>query len=122
MKRVQIPLTARILRAMSSNSSRRPARAADVFAMVGGAEPAFWDALNELIGSRQIQTAHIMRPKKGETQPWLAIWPTGVKMASGQWSARSMGGVFVRHEPESLLGLNGPRVRAQAPAKQGAKA
>ncbi|HRD34049.1 MAG TPA: hypothetical protein PLR02_07315 [Rhodocyclaceae bacterium] len=105
-----------ILAKLARASSKRPARAADVAALVGGHEPDFWRALEQLVVHRQVATAHIQRPAR-DPEPWLAIWPTGLHAAPGGWTGNSHSCLFVPTTPthEALHAAQAPRVRAVAP-------
>ena len=106
-------LADRILAAITRNNSKRPARAADVFAQVGGAEAEFWAALEALLRTTRIHTAHVQHPAKGETAPWLAIWPTGVCLPPRAFNGASLSGLFVRHDSTALKRAHAPRSRAR---------
>lgn len=106
-------LAQRILTKLAKASSKRPARAADVAALVGGPEPDFWRALEQLVGSRQVATAHIQKLPR-DPEPWLAIWPTGLHAPAGGWTGNSHSCLFVPTTPthEALHAAQAPRVRA----------
>lgn len=110
-------LTERILSAIARADSKRPARAADVAALVGGEEAEFWAALEALTRSRQINSAHVMRPKS-DPEPWLAIWPTGVVVPDGGWTGNSHRALFEAGASirEAMHASHAPKVRASAPA------
>lgn len=103
----------RILAAIAPNNSKRPARAADVFAQVGGAEAEFWTALEALLRTTRIHTAHIQRPAQGDTVPWLAIWPTGICLPPRALTGAHLSGLFVRHDSTALKRAHAPRSRAR---------
>ena len=109
----------RVMAAIARNTSRRPARAADVLSTVGATEEAFWAALDVLLQTARIHTAHIQRVAKGETQPWLAIWPTGIYIPPEAWNAWKMSGLFVRHDSAALIKAHAPRSK---PERASAKA
>lgn len=67
-------LADRIVGAIASATSKQPANAADVLALVGGEESAYWAALESLIAARRVCSAHIHRPAV-DPAPWLAIYP-----------------------------------------------
>lgn len=117
-------LEARILRQLHGHHAQKPMRAEDLLAMVGGAEPAFWSALERLLAGSQINTAHVQR--RGDAQPWLALWPTGVVRKSAGWSNASLSSLFTPTRPmrEIVREVNGPRVleRRQAEAVKPAPA
>lgn len=101
-----------ILAAIAKASSKRPARAADVAARIGGDESAYWRVLERLIARRQVVTAHISRPAR-DPAPWLAIWPTGIHV-QGAWSNESHAGLFDRDAssyPSSVKTQQGRRPR-----------
>lgn len=106
-------LADRILAKLAKANSKRPARAADVAALVGGLEADFWRALEQLVSNRQVVTAHIQRPAR-DPEPWLAIWPTGLHVPSGGWVGSSHSCLFVPTTPtrEALHAAQAPRVRA----------
>lgn len=106
-------LPERILAAIARNDSRRPARAADVAAVIGGAEAAFWAALERLTGEHRINTAHVQ--KQGDRAPWLAVWPTGLPARPAAWTGDSHGALFIKHRPDDLFLAYAPRV-APTPA------
>lgn len=109
-------LADRILAKLAKASSKRPARAADVAALVGGLEADFWRALEQLVSNRQVVTAHIQRPAR-DPEPWLAIWPTGLHATAGGWTGNSHSSLFVPTTPthEALHAAQAPRVRAVVP-------
>lgn len=102
-----------ILSKISRSTSQRPARAADVLAMVGGKAPAFWAAVEQLYREHRINTAHIQ--KKGDSAPWLAIWPTGMLAAPVPLSGNALTCLFVRHRPlsDALRAAQAPRSREE---------
>lgn len=67
-------LADRIVGAIARATSQQPANAADVLALVGGEETAYWAALESLIAARRVCSAHIHRPAV-DPAPWLAIYP-----------------------------------------------
>jgi hypothetical protein len=110
------PLPERILAAIARASSRRPARADDVIAQLGGDAAATWAALEQLVAERRIATAHLHWPED-DPEPWLAIWPTGVRVPSGTWTGGSHNSLFVRHEQplrQALRAASTPRPAATA--------
>lgn len=113
-------LAERILAHIAKADSRHPARAADVAAALGGPEPGFWVALEQLAATRQVNSAHIHRPAV-DPEPWLAIWPTGVLVDNGAWRNGSHTQLFVPQRPlaSALAEAAGPRAArvAQAPRK-----
>jgi len=110
----------RLLAHIARADSRRPARAADVAAALGGPEPEFWAALETLQATRQVNSALIHRPAT-DPEPWLAIWPTGVLVDNGAWRNGSHVPLFVPQRPlaPALAEAAGPRAArvAQAPRK-----
>lgn len=109
----------RVMAAIARNTSRCPARADDVLSTVGATEEAFWAALDVLLQTARIHTAHIQRVAKGETTPWLAIWPTGIYMPPGAWKARHLSSLFVRHDSAAVIKAHAPRSK---PVRTSAKA
>ena len=57
-----LSLADRILGAIAKATSQRPANATDVLALVGGDEPAYWAAIEQLTRDRRINSAHLHRP------------------------------------------------------------
>lgn len=110
-------LAEKILAQIARVDSKRPARAADVAALVGGDEREFWATVEQLIVHRQINTALIHRPKQ-DAEPWLAIWPTGVCLRDKGWTGDSHRGLFERPGSmrEAVHGAHAPKVRAEQPA------
>lgn len=104
-------LASRILAALAGHSAQKPARADDVIAIVGGPEGDTWAALEQLVLTCQINTAHIQR--KGEPQPWLAIWPTGVIREIGGWRGNDHQMLLTPHptQREIVKAANVPKVR-----------
>lgn len=82
----------RILAHLAGHDSKRPARADDVAALVGGDERAFWVAVEQLKGRSQINCAHIKRGT--DPEPWLAIWPTGIPARMDTWHELNARGHF----------------------------
>lgn len=82
----------RILAQLAGHDSKRPARADDVAALVGGDEPAYWAAIEHLKGTSQINCAHIKR--SADPEPWLAIWPTGARARMDSWHELNARGHF----------------------------
>lgn len=111
-------LAEKILERIARADSKRPARAADVAALVGGAEAEFWASVEELTRSRQINTALIHRPRQ-DPEPWLAIWPTGVCLRDQGWTGDSRRGLFERPASlrEAVYGAHAPKVRAETAPK-----
>lgn len=85
----------RILAQLAGHDSKRPARADDVAALVGGDEPAYWAAIEHLKGTSQINCAHIKRGT--DPEPWLAIWPTGIPARMDTWHDLNARGHFNTH-------------------------
>ncbi|NMG29326.1 hypothetical protein [Aromatoleum evansii] len=104
---MSIDLPERILAKIAKATGQRPARAPDVLAMVGGAEPAFWAAVEQLYRERRINTAHIQ--KTGEPEPWLALWPTGLTPSSAGWTSNSHTALFVKPRADDLFQAFAPR-------------
>lgn len=82
----------RILAQLAGHDSKRPARADDVAALVGGDERAYWAAVEQLKGTGQINCAHIKRGT--DPEPWLAIWPTGARPRMDSWHELNARGHF----------------------------
>lgn len=82
----------RILAQLAGYDSKRPARDADLLALVGGDESAFWSAVEQLKGTSQINCAHIKRSTDPEA--WLAIWPTGARPRMDSWHELNARGHF----------------------------
>lgn len=87
----------RILAQLAGHDSKRPARADDVAALVGGDEPAYWAAIEQLKGRSQINCAHIKGPR--DPEPWLAIWPTGLPARMDTWHDLNARGHFNSRRP-----------------------
>lgn len=85
-------IAAEILARIAGHDSKRPARADDVAALVGGDEPAYWAAIEHLKGTSQINCAHIKRGT--DPEPWLAIWPTGARARMDSWHELNARGHF----------------------------
>lgn len=85
-------LPAQILQQLAGCDSKKPARAADVAALVGAPEPAFWAALEQLKASAQINCAVIQRA--ADPEPWMAVWPTGVPSRTDSWKDLNARGHF----------------------------
>ena len=85
-------IAAEILKCIAGHDSKRPARADDVAALVGGDEPAYWAAIEHLKGTSQINCAHIKRG--ADPEPWLAIWPTGARARMDSWHELNARGHF----------------------------
>ena len=110
----------RILQKIARACSKRPARALDVLALVGGAEAEFWASLEALISGKAINTAHIQR--QADPEPWLAIWPTGVHRPAAGWTNNAHSCLFTPSEPmrDTAHKTDSTRVRAEpkpAPAR-----
>ena len=101
-------LAAEILGRIATHTSKRPACAADVAALVGGDERAYWAALEQLKRECRINTAHIQRG--GDPAPWLAIWPTGLPVKHHSWQDLNARGAFTVQHVET------PRRFPQSPA------
>ena len=101
--------------AKAKATSRRPARAADIAALIGGPEAAFWAALEQMVGAGLVATAHIQRMKR-DAEPWLAIWPTGVVLTPARLSGASLSHLFTPQRPlhEALRDASTPRTRLSA--------
>lgn len=104
------PLADRILAAITSATSKRPANADDVLAIVGGADADFWPVVEQLWRDTLITGAKIFRPKF-DAEPWLGIWPTGVPQSAGAWTGPRLSFLFVRHDPVALKKTGAPRSR-----------
>lgn len=103
-------LGARILVQLAGHDSKRPARADDIAALIGGDEPAYWAAVERLKATSQINCAHIKRG--ADPEPWLAIWPTGLPARNNTWKALNARGCFAVHHIET------PRRLPQSPAQR----
>lgn len=90
-------IAAEILARIAGHDSKRPARADDVAALVGGDEPAYWAAVELLKASSQINCAHIKRGT--DPEPWLAIWPTGIPARMDTWHDLNARGHFNTRRP-----------------------
>ncbi|ANQ83667.1 hypothetical protein dqs_0591 [Azoarcus olearius] len=111
-----VSLEERILAAIAKASSKQPASADDVLAIVGGDASAYWTALEQLIQTRQIATAHVQRPAT-DAAPWLAIWPTGVVINVGRVTAAVLSRLFVPQRRSAVRDAHAPRSAAIAPPK-----
>jgi predicted transcriptional regulator len=80
---------------IASNDSKRPARAPDLAAQVGGDEAAFWKALEQMKRDARINTALIKRGH--DPEPWLAIWPTCLPPRNDTWKDLNARGHFSIH-------------------------
>lgn len=80
---------------IASNDSKRPARAPDLAAQVGGDEAAFWKALEQMKRDARINTALIKRGQ--DPEPWLAIWPTCLPRRNDTWKDLNARGHFSIH-------------------------
>lgn len=80
---------------IASNDSKRPARAPDLAAQVGGDEAAFWKALEQMKRDARINTALIKRGQ--DPEPWLAIWPTCLPPRNDTWKDLNARGHFAIH-------------------------
>lgn len=113
-------LAERILAHIAKSDSRNPARADDVAAALDLAPnaTAFTDALAELDRAHRINCATLQRLAV-DPAPWLAIWPTGLAVDPGAWTANGHRALFVRHTPlrQALHQAAAPRV-ATPPAKE----
>lgn len=87
----------RILAQLAGHDSKRPARADDIAALIGGEEPAYWAAVEHLKATSQINCAHIKGPR--DPEPWLAIWPTGIPARMDTWHDLNARGHFNTHRP-----------------------
>lgn len=85
-------LAAEILERIAGHDSKRPACAADVAALVGGDERAYWAAIEQLKREGRINCAHIKRGT--DPEPWLAIWPTGLPPRRDSWKELNARGHF----------------------------
>lgn len=90
-------LQQRVLAVIAKASSQQPARALDVGRQIGAGQVALEGALRGLLATRQIATAQIQR--RGDSAPWLAIWPTGVMLTNGAWTGTSHSGLFANPAP-----------------------
>ncbi|MCK2095662.1 hypothetical protein [Thauera aromatica] len=85
-------LAAEILERIAGHDSKRPACAADVAALVGGDERAYWAAIEQLKREGRINCAHIKRGT--DPAPWLALWPTGLPPRRDSWKELNARGHF----------------------------
>lgn len=111
------PLADRILVTIARASSKRPQNADDVLALVGGKEPDFWAAIDQLAREGRITGAQLYRPRV-DAAPWLGIWPTGVVAPAGAWTGPRLSYLFVRHDPAALAKARAPRSRPRKSAAQ----
>lgn len=86
------PLADRILAAIASAHSRKPANADDVLAVIGGDAPDFWRAVEQLKDECRINAATIKTQL--DAAPWMAIWPTGTPVAHRTWKDLNAAGAF----------------------------
>lgn len=77
------PLAERILATIANASSKLPANADDVAALVGGPEAEFWHAFEQLKRDHRVNVAIIRRA--ADPKEWLAIWPTGLPVKHETW-------------------------------------
>lgn len=108
-------IVTRILAQIKQASSKRPARAADIAALIGGPEAAFWATLEQMVAAGLVATAHIQRMKR-DAEPWLAIWPTGVVLTPARLSGASLSHLFTPQRPlnQALRQASAPRKRLPA--------
>ena len=103
-------LTADILARLAGHDSKRPANAADVAALVGGDERAYWAAIEQLKASRRISVAHIQRAS--DPAMWLAIWPSGLRVGMDPWKKLKANGAFFSLAPPTRRFQPSPATRA----------
>lgn len=87
------PLAERILATIANASSKLPANADDVAALVGGPEAEFWHAFEQLKRDHRVNVAIIRRA--ADPKEWLAIWPTGLPVKHETWLDANRHGAFV---------------------------
>ena len=116
----------RILAALTGNDSKHPARSVDIAALVGADEAAYQTALKTLADQRSINCAHVQR--KGDSAPWLAIWPTGVRLGMDTWKHLTENGHFAigsavakQQLPESIAKRRQREAAELAASKAGAR-
>lgn len=103
----------RIMAAIARANSKRPACAADVCALLPVSEAEFWSALEGLLRTGRIHTAHIQRPAT-DTAPWLAIWPSGIVLPRTGWTSAHLSSLFVPHDTTACKRAHAPRSRGVA--------
>ena len=120
------PLPDRILAAMAGHDSKHPARSVDIAALVGADEAAYLVALKALLDQRSVNCAHVLR--KGDAAPWLAIWPTGVRVGMDTWKQLTESGHFAvgslvakQQLPESISKRRQREAAELAASKQDAR-
>ena len=86
------PMADRILAAIASAHSRKPANADDVQAVIGGDAADFWRAVEQLKCECRINAATIKTQL--DAGPWMAIWPTGTPVAHRTWKDLNAAGAF----------------------------
>lgn len=113
---LRAPVADLILGAIAKATSKRPANAADVLALIGGEEAAYWAAVEQLVRDRRIASAHFFRPAV-DAAPWVAIWPTGVLLPSVPMSGKTLSGLFAPQRRDALRDAYAPRSTAIDPPK-----
>lgn len=100
-----------ILAQLAKATSQQPAKAEAVRLALDVPEAAFTAALTALERECRINTAHIRR--KGDTDLWLALWPTGLRLPNAGWTGNSHRGLFVSETPilPALRAASAPRTR-----------
>jgi hypothetical protein len=87
------PLDHRILATIACATSKSPANADDVAALVGGPEADFWQAFEQLKRDHRVNVAIIRRAT--DPAEWLATWPTGLPVKHETWLDQNRHGAFV---------------------------
>ena len=87
------PLDRRILATIARATSKVPANADDVAALVGGPAADFWKAFEQLKREHRVNVAIIRRAT--DPAEWLAIWPTGLPVKHETWLDQNRHGAFV---------------------------
>lgn len=86
------PLDRRILATIARATSKVPANADDVAALVGGPEAEFWQAFEQLKRDHAVNVAIIRRAT--DPAEWLATWPTGLPVKHESWLDKNRHGAF----------------------------
>ena len=82
-----------VLATIALASSKAPANADDVAALVGGPAADFWAAFEQLKREHRVNVAIIRRAT--DPAEWLAIWPTGLPVKHETWLDQNRHGAFV---------------------------
>lgn len=107
-----------ILAQLAKATSQQPAKAEAVRLALDVPEATFTAALTALERECRINTAHIRR--KGDTDLWLALWPTGLRLPNAGWTGNSHRGLFVSETPivPALRAASAPRVKPARKSKE----